>query len=81
MHGNVIIAPKDTWIFTCHFDISTALKEAFYLFDYDKDGKIAASELGVIIRSVALNPTERLLKEITNEVISKSAYLSVEILY
>ncbi|KAK2140650.1 hypothetical protein LSH36_1283g00015 [Paralvinella palmiformis] len=48
-----------------------ALQEAFYLFDYDKDGRIAASELGVIIRSVGLNPTERLLKEMSNEVNTK----------
>jgi len=46
----------------------SALREAFQLFDYDKDGRIAASEMGVLIRSVALNPTESLLKTITNEV-------------
>ena len=52
----------------CSFACVSALHEAFYLFDYDNDGRIAASELGVIIRSVGLNPTERLLKELSNDV-------------
>lgn len=44
------------------------LEEAFFLFDYDKDGKITSRELGAAVRSVGLNPTEGELKEMINDV-------------
>jgi calmodulin len=44
------------------------LEEAFFLFDYDKDGKITSRELGAAVRSVGLNPTEGELKEMVNDV-------------
>ncbi|KAH7686800.1 calcium-binding protein CML protein [Dioscorea alata] len=40
------------------------MREAFSLFDTDGDGKIAASELGILMRSLGGNPTQAQLKEI-----------------
>ncbi|KAK9147901.1 hypothetical protein Scep_006658 [Stephania cephalantha] len=40
------------------------MKEAFNLFDTDGDGKIAASELGILMRSLGGNPTQAQLKDI-----------------
>jgi len=42
-----------------------SMREAFSLFDTDGDGKIAASELGILMRSLGGNPTQAQLKEIT----------------
>lgn len=44
------------------------LQEAFFLFDYDKDGKITSREVGPAVRSVGLNPTEGELKEMMTDV-------------
>ena len=48
--------------------VITELQEAFFLFDYDKDNKITTSELGAVIRSVGLNPTQKELNEMIKEV-------------
>ncbi|KAE8722523.1 putative calcium-binding protein CML13 [Hibiscus syriacus] len=45
-------------------DQKNAMKEAFTLFDTDGDGKIAPTELGVLMRSLGGNPTQAQLKEI-----------------
>lgn len=44
------------------------LEDAFFMFDFDKDKKIETSEIGVVVRSVGLNPTEAELKEIISDV-------------
>jgi len=49
-------------------NIVKELEEAFFLFDYDKDGKIEIREISPVVRSVGLNPTEAELKEIMNDV-------------
>ncbi|XP_074578535.1 putative calcium-binding protein CML7 [Curcuma longa] len=41
-----------------------SMKEAFNLFDTDGDGRIAASELGILMRSLGGNPTQAQLKDI-----------------
>ncbi|KAA8522284.1 hypothetical protein F0562_012957 [Nyssa sinensis] len=41
-----------------------SMREAFTLFDTDGDGKIAPSELGILMRSLGGNPTQAKLKEI-----------------
>ncbi|MQM01679.1 hypothetical protein Taro_034428 [Colocasia esculenta] len=41
-----------------------AMREAFLLFDTDGDGRIAVSELGILMRSLGGNPTQAQLKEI-----------------
>jgi len=48
------------------------LDDAFFLFAYDESGKISVREVGPVIRSVGLNPTEEELKEICTAVQSKS---------
>ncbi|KAK9103289.1 hypothetical protein Sjap_020543 [Stephania japonica] len=45
-------------------DQVASMKEAFNLFDTDGDGKIAASELGILMRSLGGNPTQAQLKDI-----------------
>nr|CAD1840695.1 unnamed protein product [Ananas comosus var. bracteatus] len=40
------------------------MREAFSLFDTDGDGRIAPSELGILMRSLGGNPTQAQLKEI-----------------
>ncbi|KAJ0248084.1 calcium-binding protein CML13 [Hirschfeldia incana] len=46
-------------------DQVSSMKEAFTLFDTDGDGKIAPSELGILMRSLGGNPTQAQLKSIT----------------
>uniref|UniRef100_A0A251U859 Putative EF-hand domain pair n=1 Tax=Helianthus annuus TaxID=4232 RepID=A0A251U859_HELAN len=48
-------------------DQTSAMKEAFTLFDTDGDGKIAPSELGILMRSLGGNPTQAQLKSIISE--------------
>lgn len=48
-------------------DQVSSMKEAFSLFDTDGDGKIAASELGILMRSLGGNPTQAQLKEIITQ--------------
>eukprot|EP01132_Coremiostelium_polycephalum_P005538 gene5538-6897_t len=43
-------------------------KNAFNLFDKDKDGKITTQELGVVMRSVGSNPTQAELKDMIKEI-------------
>lgn len=43
-------------------------KEAFSLFDKDGDGTITTKELGTVMRSLGLNPTEAELQDMVNEV-------------
>ncbi|GAB2267915.1 Probable calcium-binding protein cml13 [Dionaea muscipula] len=48
-------------------DQISSVKEAFSLFDSDNDGKIAPSELGILMRSLGGNPTQAQLKEIIGQ--------------
>ncbi|KAK1392825.1 putative calcium-binding protein CML13 [Heracleum sosnowskyi] len=48
-------------------DQVSSMKEAFTLFDTDNDGKIAPSELGILMRSLGGNPTQAQLKTIIAE--------------
>ncbi|KAI8067425.1 calmodulin, partial [Thamnidium elegans] len=43
-------------------------REAFQLFDKDGDGAITTKELGIVMRSLNLNPTEAELQDMVNEV-------------
>ncbi|XP_020228008.1 probable calcium-binding protein CML13 [Cajanus cajan] len=45
----------------------SAMKEAFTLFDTDRDGRIAPSEIGILMRSLGGNPTQAQLKSIVAE--------------
>lgn len=43
-------------------------REAFMLFDKDNNGTIDTSELGTVMRSLNMNPTDTELKDMINEV-------------
>lgn len=43
-------------------------REAFLLFDKDNNGTIDTSELGAVMRSLNMNPTDTELKDMINEV-------------
>ncbi|KAI5082863.1 hypothetical protein GOP47_0002606 [Adiantum capillus-veneris] len=43
-------------------------KEAFDLFDKKRDGSIATTDLGTVMRSLGQNPTEAELQDMTREV-------------
>ncbi len=43
-------------------------KEAFFLYDKNSDGTITTKELGTVMRSLGINPTEAELVEMINEV-------------
>ena len=43
-------------------------KDAFEMFDKDKDGAITAKELGIMMRSLGQNPTDEEVKEMIKEV-------------
>ncbi|RUS31510.1 calmodulin-1 [Jimgerdemannia flammicorona] len=49
-------------------DQISEFKEAFSLFDKDGDGTITTKELGTVMRSLNLNPTEAELQDMINEV-------------
>lgn len=42
----------------------TSMREAFTLFDTDGDGRIAPSDLGIVMRSLGSNPTQAHLRAI-----------------
>ena len=44
------------------------LKEAFQLFDRDGDGTISTDELGIVLRSIGQNPTDKEIEEMIAEV-------------
>ena len=43
-------------------------REAFNVYDKDEDGRIAAKELGTVMRSLGQNPSEAELKVMLNEI-------------
>ncbi|EIE92515.1 hypothetical protein RO3G_17113 [Rhizopus delemar RA 99-880] len=43
-------------------------REAFQLFDKDGDGSISANELGVVLRSFGMNPSDAELQDMVNDV-------------
>ncbi|KMT12266.1 hypothetical protein BVRB_5g102070 [Beta vulgaris subsp. vulgaris] len=45
-------------------DQIASMREAFSLFDTDGDGKIAPSDLGIVMRSLGSNPTQSHLRHI-----------------
>ncbi|KAI8088533.1 hypothetical protein BDF21DRAFT_413444 [Thamnidium elegans] len=46
----------------------TEYREAFQLFDKNGDGSISASELGVVLRSFGMNPSDAELQDMVNDV-------------
>jgi len=75
LHKCLVLSVTNTWLMLSEIyprpQISVPaaeLEEAFFLFDYDKDGKITTREVGAAVRSVGLNPTEAELKEMINDV-------------
>lgn len=44
------------------------LEEAFNLCDHDKNGTICSSEIGLVLRALGFNPTEREVKDIVDEI-------------
>jgi len=44
------------------------VEDAFFLFDYDKDGKITTKEVSATVRSCGFYPTQAEIKEIEKDV-------------
>lgn len=44
------------------------LREAFCLFDIDGDGKITTDELGTVMKSLGMEPSDDQLREMIDEV-------------
>lgn len=44
------------------------LEEAFNLCDHDKNGTICSSEIGLVLRALDFNPTEREIKDMIKEI-------------
>lgn len=55
-------------IFLSFFIAYLEHKEAFMLFDRRGDGKIESAQLGEVLRSLGLNPTQADVKKALNEV-------------
>lgn len=49
-------------------ELKTKFKDAFVLFDKDRDGVITTGELGTVMRCVGQNPTESQLLDIIDEI-------------
>jgi calmodulin len=49
-------------------DQKKEFKEAFSLFDVDRDGFITSKELGDLMKKLGLNPTEAELQDMINEI-------------
>ncbi|XP_022040645.1 probable calcium-binding protein CML13, partial [Helianthus annuus] len=67
LHPPTIPIPKINQATMGNDEQVAAMKEAFTLFDTDGDGKIAPSELGILMRSLGGNPTQAQLKSIIAE--------------
>ncbi|KAF1741378.1 hypothetical protein MXB_902, partial [Myxobolus squamalis] len=50
-------------------------KDAFNVFDKDSDGNISSKELGIVMRSIGINPTEAELQDMIREVDSSATGL------
>ena len=48
--------------------IISVLEEAFNICDKDKNGTICSSEVGLVLRALGFNPTEREVKEMVAEI-------------
>ena len=51
------------------------LRQAFDIFDTDSGGNISSKELGYAMRSLGMNPTEKDILDILNEVTIEIIYL------
>lgn len=63
-----LVQSKLPAIFSNILSFVTEFKEAFSLFDKDGDGTMTTKELGTVMRSFGLDPSERELKEMVAEV-------------
>lgn len=57
----------------------TEYREAFDLFDKDRDGSITTSELGVVMRSLGQEPTVKELENMIKEIDEDGIYSISEI--
>ena len=53
------------------YNFVSEYKEAFNLYDKDKDGIIATQKLGRVLRAMGLNPTEIEIQEMIDEIDSE----------
>jgi len=52
----------------CVVSVITELQEAFMLFDYSKSGMISARDIGPVVRSVGLKPSQAEIRSIMADV-------------
>ena len=59
---------SSTLIFDISFVYFSELKEAFMLFDYMKTGNIYGDDIGPVIRSIGLKPSEAQIRAIRKDI-------------
>ena len=59
-------------IYICAVSAVAECKECFTLFDKNGDGRIAVNDLGTVVRSLGMNPTESEVREVVRSTLRKS---------
>ena len=57
------------------------LEEAFDLCDHDKNGTICSSELGLVLRALGFNPTDKEVKNMVKEIDKNSMYIFISLIH
>jgi len=71
----VLVSPLSSMYCLYGCRMVTELQEAFMLFDYSKSGMIYARDIGPVVRSIGLKPSQAEIQSIMAEVQQSGMYL------